>query len=136
MSRKLTPSQRKQIISDYKNGIQNEEYRVIDRGEGKYQVRKRESQFKLPPRPVTPGPQISAEEEEEKKEEKKESPMRMSNEELLYKLSNLLQVPVKETEETPEEHDHEEEAYEEDKQYIERAATVKNPWGRRPLSLF
>ena len=62
--------------------------------------------------------------------------MRMSNEELLYKLSNLLQVPVKETEETPEEHDHEEEAYEEDKQYIERAATVKNPWGRRPLSLF
>ena len=139
MSRKLTPSQRKQIISDYKNGIQNEEYRVIDRGEGKYQVRKRESQFKLPPRPETPVPQKSAEEEEEKeekKEEKKESPMRMSNEELLYKLSNLLQVPVKETEETPEEHDHEEEAYEEDKQYIERAATVKNPWGRRPLSLF
>ena len=57
MSKKLTPSQRKQIISDYKNGIQNEEYRVIDRGEGKYQVRKRESQFKLPPRPETPGPQ-------------------------------------------------------------------------------
>ena len=135
MSRKLTPSQRKQIISDYKNGIQNEEYRVIDRGEGKYQVRKRESQFKLPPRPETPVPQKSAEEEEEK-EEKNDSPMRMSNEELLYKLSNLLQVPVKETEETPEEHDHEEEAYEEDKQYIERAATVKNPWGRRPLSLF
>lgn len=135
MSKKLTPSQRRQIISDYKNGIQNEEYRVIDRGEGKYQVRKRESQFKLPPRPETPVPQKSAEEEEEN-EEKKESPMRMSNEELLYKLSNLLQVPVKETEETPEEHDHEEEAYEEDKQYIERAATVKNPWGRRPLSLF
>lgn len=135
MSKKLTPSQRRQIISDYKNGIQNEEYRVIDRGEGKYQVRKRESQFKLPPRPETPVPQKSAEEEEEK-EEKNDSPMRMSNEELLYKLSNLLQVPVKETEETPEEHDHEEEAYEEDKQYIERAATVKNPWGRRPLSLF
>ena len=135
MSKKLTPSQRRQIISDYKNGIQNEEYRVIDRGEGKYQVRKRESQFKLPPRPETPVPQKSAEEEEEN-EEKQESPMRMSNEELLYKLSNLLQVPVKETEETPEEHDHEEEAYEEDKQYIERAATVKNPWGRRPLSLF
>lgn len=135
MSKKLTPSQRRQIISDYKNGIQNEEYRVIDRGEGKYQVRKRESQFKLPSRSETPGPQKSAEEEEEKEEEK-DSPMRMKNEELLYKLSNLLQVPVKETEETPEEHDHEEEAYEEYKQYIERAATVKNPWGRRPLSLF
>lgn len=135
MSKKLTPSQRRQIISDYKNGIQNEEYRVIDRGEGKYQVRKRESQFKLPSRPETPGPQKSAEEEEEKEEEK-DSPMRMKNEELLYKLSNLLQVPVKETEETPEDHDHEEEAYEEYKQYIERTATVKHPWGRRPLSLF
>lgn len=136
MSKKLTPAQRKQIISDYKNGIQNEEYRVIDRGEGKYQVRKRESAFKLPQRPVTPLPEKQKEEEEEKEEVKEEKPLRMSNEELLYKLSNLLQVPVKETEETPEEHDHEEEAYEEDKQYIERAASQRNPWGRRPLSLF
>ena len=47
MSRKLTPSQRRQIISDYKNGIQNEEYRVIDQGNGKYQVRKRDSKFKV-----------------------------------------------------------------------------------------
>ena len=99
MSRKLTPSQRKQIISDYKNGIPNEEYRVIDQGNGKYQVRKRESQFKLPPRPVTPP------------------------------------VEKEETEETPEEHDHEEEAYEEDKQYFQRAAVQRNPWERRKLSL-
>ena len=132
MSRKLTPSQRKQIISDYKNGIPNEEYRVIDQGNGKYQVRKRESQFKLPPKPVTP-PEEKEETEEE--EEKKDSPVRMSNEDLLYKLSNLLQVPKKETEETPEEHDHEEEAYEEDKQYFQRAAVQRNPWERRKLSL-
>ena len=134
MSRKLTPSQRKQIISDYKNGIPNEEYRVIDQGNGKYQVRKRESQFKLPPRPVTPF--VPKEETREEEEEKKESPIRMSNEDLLYKLSNLLQVPRKEPEETPEVHDHEEEAYEEDKQYLERAAVQRNPWERKRLSLF
>ena len=133
MSRKLTPSQRKQIISDYRNGIPNEEYRVIDQGNGKYQVRKRESQFKLPPKPVAPPKEEPKKEEEE--EEKKESPIRMSNEDLLYKLSNLLQVPKKEPEETPEEHDHEEEAYEEDKQYLERAAVQRNPWERRKLSL-
>ena len=131
MSKKLSPSQRRQIISDYKNGIQNEEYRVIDRGNGNYQVRKRDSKFKLakPQKEVIP-------EEEEEKVEKQKSSLRMSNEELLYKLSNLLQVPIKETDETPEEHDHEEEAFEEDKQYIERAATQRNPWGRKPFSLF
>ena len=131
MSKKLSPSQRRQIISDYKNGIQNEEYRVIDRGNGNYQVRKRDSKFKLtkPQKEVIP-------EEEEEKVEKQKSSLRMSNEELLYKLSNLLQVPIKETYETPEEHDHEEEAFEEDKQYIERAATQRNPWGRKPFSLF
>ena len=134
MSRKLTPSQRKQIISDYKNGIPNEEYRVIDQGNGKYQVRKRESQFKIPPRPVTPI--VPKEEPREEEEEKKESPIRMSNEDLLYKLSNLLQVPRKEPEETPDVHDHEEEAYEEDKQYLERAAEQKNPWERKRFSLF
>ena len=131
MSKKLSPSQRRQIISDYKNGIQNEEYRVIDRGNGNYQVRKRDSKFKLtkPQKEVIP-------EEEEEKVEKQKSSLRMSNEELLYKLSNLLQVPIKETDETPEEHDHEEEAFEEDKQYIERAASQRNPWGRKPFSLF
>ena len=131
MSKKLSPSQRRQIISDYKNGIQNEEYRVIDRGNGNYQVRKRDSKFKLakPQKEVIP-------EEEEEKVEKQKSSLRMSNEELLYKLSNLLQVPIKEIDETPEEHDHEEEAFEEDKQYIERAATQRNPWGRKPFSLF
>ena len=131
MSKKLSPSQRRQIISDYKNGIQNEEYRVIDRGNGNYQVRKRDSKFKLakPQKEVIP-------EEEEEKVEKQKSSLRMSNEELLYKLSNLLQVPIKETNETPEEHDHEEEAFEEDKQYIERAASQRNPWGRKPFSLF
>ena len=134
MSRKLTPSQRKQIISDYKNGIQNEEYRVLDRGDGNYQVRKRESKFKIPPRPKTPAPQQN--EEEEEVEEKKYNSNRMSNEELLYKLSNLLQVPVKEPEELPDEHDHEEEAYEEDTQVFERAAVMKNPWARKPFSLY
>ena len=134
MSRKLTPSQRKQIISDYKNGIQNEEYRVLDRGDGNYQVRKRESKFKIPPRPKTPAPQQN--EEEEEVEEKKHNSNRMSNEELLYKLSNLLQVHVKEPEALPDEHDHEEEAYEEDKQVFERAAVMKNPWVRKPFSLY
>ena len=138
MSRKLTPAQRKQIISDYKNGIQNEDYRVIDQGDGKYQVRRREDKFKIPPRPMTPPPpKLQKVEEEEDKEEKppKDSPIRMSNEELLYKLSNLLQVPVQEPDETPDEHDHEEEAHEDDKEYFERAA-VKNPWSRTPLRLF
>lgn len=46
MSR-LSAAERRQIISDYKNGIPNEEYRVLDRGNGKYQVRKRESKFKV-----------------------------------------------------------------------------------------
>ena len=100
MSRKLTPSQRRQIISDYKNGIQNEEYRVIDQGNGKYQVRKKESKFKVQPK-LVPQPQPEPEPKEE--EEKKESPIRMSNEDLLYKLSNLLQVPQKEPKETSEE---------------------------------
>ena len=138
MSRKLTPAQRKQIISDYKNGIQNEDYRVIDQGDGKYQVRRREDKFKIPPRPTTPlPPKLQKVEEEEDKEEKppKDSPIRMSNEELLYKLSNLLQVPVQEPDETPDVHDHEEEAHEDDKEYFERAA-VRNPWSRAPLRLF
>lgn len=132
MSKKLSPSQRRQIISDYKNGIQNEEYRVIDRGNGDYQVRKRDSKFKL----TKPKKEEVVEEEEVNEEPKEKSSMRMSNEELLYKLSNLLQVPIKETDETPEEHDHEKEAYEEDKQYIQRAATKINPWERKPFTLF
>ena len=45
MSR-LTPAERKQIISDYKHGIANPNYRVIDRGDGTFQVRKRDSKFK------------------------------------------------------------------------------------------
>jgi hypothetical protein len=132
MSRKLTPSQRRQIISDYKNGIQNEDYRVLDRGNGNYQVRKRESKFKLPKK-------IEAVEEENEEEEEKhnnESPLRMTNEELLYKLSNLLQIPTKQAEELPDEHDHEEEVFEEDMRTIQRAAENTNPWQRRRLSLF
>ena len=132
MSRKLTPSQRRQIISDYKNGIQNEEYRVIDQGNGKYQVRKRDSKFKVQPQLV---PQPEPEPKPKEEEEKKESPIRMSSEDLLYKLSNLLQVPQKEPEETPEEYEHEEEAIKEDKEYFERAAVQPNPWARRKFSL-
>ncbi len=138
MTKKLSPAQRKQIISDYRNGIPNEEYRVIDRGNGTYQVRKRESRFKMPPRPRTPSIQKNrdVEEEEDEVEEKKNKPVRMSNEDLLYKLSNLLQVPVKEPEELPDEHDHEEEAYEQDQEFIQRAAVESNPWARRPLRLY
>ena len=135
MSR-LTPAQRKQIISDYKNGIQNQDYRVIDRGDGKYQVRKRESKFKLsiaeskipkspPPQEPTPEPK------------KEDTSGRLTNEELLRKLSILLDVPQKEVDKTPEELDKEEEAYEDDQEFIERNInTGFNPYIRQPLRLY
>ena len=135
MSR-LTPAQRKQIISDYKNGIQNQDYRVIDRGDGTYQVRKRESKFKLsideskipkspPPQEPTPEPK------------KEDTSGRLTNEELLRKLSVLLDVPQKEVDKTPEELDKEEEAYEDDQEFIERNInTGFNPYIRQPLRLY
>ena len=135
MSR-LTPAQRKQIISDYKNGIQNQDYRVIDRGDGTYQVRKRESKFKLsideskipkspPPPEPTPEPK------------KEDTSGRLTNEELLRKLSVLLDVPQKEVDKTPEELDKEEEAYEDDQEFIERNInTGFNPYIRQPLRLY
>ena len=135
MSR-LTPAQRKQIISDYKNGIQNQDYRVIDRGDGTYQVRKRESKFKLsideskipkspPPQEPTPEPK------------KEDTSGRLTNEELLRKLSVLLDVPQKEVDKTPEEFDKEEEAYEDDQEFIERNInTGFNPYIRQPLRLY
>ena len=129
MSKKLTPAQRKQIISDYRNGIPNEDYRVIDRGDGSYQVRKRESPFKAPKKKV-----VKEEVNEEEEVKEKNKPLRMSNEELLHKLSNLLQVPIQEPEETMEEHEHEEEAYEQDQEYFQKAAVI-NPWARKPLIL-
>ena len=135
MSR-LTPAQRKQIISDYKNGIQNQDYRVIDRGDGTYQVRKRESKFKLsideskiPKSPPPPEPTT-----EPKKED---TSGRLTNEELLRKLSVLLDVPQKEVDKTPEELDKEEEAYEDDQEFIERNInTGFNPYIRQPLRLY
>ena len=134
--KRLTPAERKQIISDYKNGIQNQDYRVIDRGDGTYQVRKRESKFKLsideskipkspPPPEPTPEPK------------KEDTSGRLTNEELLRKLSVLLDVPQKEVDKTPEELDKEEEAYEDDQEFIERNInTGFNPYIRQPLRLY
>ena len=129
---KLTSSERKQIISDYKHGIPNEEYRVIDQGNGKYQVRKRASKFKMPARPKQePEPKV-----EEEEEPKKPIMERMSNEELLRKLSSLLQVPQQEVEEAPEDYEHEEEAYEQSQQYINNyAQRGYSPYRRQPLKL-
>ena len=133
MSR-LTPAQRKQIISDYKNGIQNQDYRVIDRGDGTYQVRKRESKFKL----SIDESKIPKSPPEQKEESKKEDTSgRLTNEELLRKLSVLLDVPQKEVDKTPEEFDKEEEAYEDDQEFIERNInTGFNPYIRQPLRLY
>ena len=132
MSR-LSASQRKQIISDYRNGIPNEDYRVIDRGDGTYQVRKRDSKFKKPKK-VEPEPEPVK--EEPKKEEPPKESNRMSNEELLRKLSTLLKVPEQEVEETPEEFEQEEEANEDVQKYIYQHATQRNPYARRPLKLY
>ena len=133
MSR-LTPAQRKQIISDYKNGIQNQDYRVIDRGDGTYQVRKRESKFKL----SIDESKIPKSPPESTPEPKKEDTSgRLTNEELLRKLSVLLDVPQKEVDKTPEELDKEEEAYEDDQEFIERNInTGFNPYIRQPLRLY
>ena len=135
---KLSPSQRKQIISDYKNGISNEDYRVIDQGNGKYQVRKRESGFKCPPKPKKPHVKIQEEQEEEEevKEPKKDN-NRMSNEELFRKLSTLLQVPEPEVEQTPQEYEQEEEAYDQTQQYLNSYAQQGySPYRRQPLRLY
>ena len=133
MSR-LTPAQRKQIISDYKNGIQNQDYRVIDRGDGTYQVRKRESKFKLSI-DESKIPKSPPEQTEEPKKE--DTSGRLTNEELLRKLSVLLDVPQKEVDKTPEELDKEEEAYEDDQEFIERNInTGFNPYIRQPLRLY
>ena len=141
MSKRLTPAMRKQIISDYKHGIPNPEYRVIDRGDGTYQVRKRDSKFKLSidesKIPKSPPPE-EKEEEEEKKEPKQES-TRMTNEELLRKLSVLLDVPQKEVDKTPEEYDKENEEYQEDQEFIQQTMNLGcNPYYRRrpPLRLY
>ena len=131
MSR-LTPAMRKQIISDYKNGIQNPDYRVIDRGDGTYQVRKRESKFKISQQQVEQ--QVEPQPEPEPK---KEESNRLTNEELLRKLSVLLDVPQKQVDQTPEEYDQEQEAYEDDQEFIQRnIQTNFNPYRRPPLRLY
>ena len=150
MSR-LTPELRKQIISDYIHGIQNPEYRVIDRGDGTYQVRKRDSKFKalikqhIPedheqepePEPPKPGPTRIEPEPEPEPEPPKPGPTRMTNEELLHKLSKLLDVPQQADYDTPEEYDHEKEAYEEDQDYIQQNINTNfNPYMRKPLRLY
>lgn len=140
MSR-LTPAERRQIISDYKHGIANPDYRVIDRGDGTFQVRKRDSKFKafIKKPEVEEVPQEVEAEPEPKKETKKES-TRLTNEELLLKLSKLLDIPRQEPDMTPQEYEEEKEAYEDDQRYIEQnmpyAGTPYNPYMRRPLRLY
>ena len=132
MSR-LTPALRKQIISDYIHGIQNPEYRVIDRGDGSYQVRKRDSKFKA----LIKQPIPEENEPEPEPEPPKPGPTRLTNEELLHKLSKLLDVPQQADYDTPEEYDHEKEAYEEDQDYIQQNIDTNfNPYMRKPLRLY
>ena len=129
---KLTPAMRKQIISDWKHGIQNSDYRVIERDDGTFQVRKRDSKFKAFIQKQEPEPVPQPE-----PEPKKEEPDRLTNEELLRKLSRLLEVPENPPEKTPQEFEQEQEAYEEDQNYIERMASSNfNPYIRRPLRLY
>ena len=88
------------------------------RDDGSYQVRKRDSKFKLLVQ--TPEePESEPEPEPEPEPKKPESP-RLTNEELLRKLSVLLDVPEKEVEKTPEEFDKENEEYQEDQQFIQQ----------------
>ena len=132
MSKRLTPALRKQIISDYKHGIQNAEYRVIEREDGSYQVRKRTSKFQIPTSAQVPEqvPEVS-------KPSGSIENQRLSNEELLRKLSTLLEIPTQTPETTPQEMDQAEEAYEEDQNYIEQNINTNfNPYMRRPLRLY
>ena len=133
---KLTPSERNQIISDYKHGIPNEEYRVLETSSGKFQVRKRKSPFKSTSAASEKHVELKPVEEPVKEEQKKVDE-RMSNEDLLRKLSTLLDVPQQKTEQTPEEHEAEEEAYEQEQEYYNSRANLGfNPYIRRPLRLF
>ena len=55
----------------------------------------------------------------------------------MRKLSVLLDVPQKEVDKTPDEFDKEEEAYEDDQEFIERNInTGFNPYIRQPLRLY
>ena len=141
MSQRLTPAMRKQIITDFKHGIQNQDYRVIERDDGTFQVRKRTSKFKIPSNVADQQPQPESVKDEPVKEE---SP-RLSNEELLRKLSTLLEIPVQNVDpqglsqpaETPQEYEQEVEAYEDDQNYIEQNIQSNfNPYMRRPLRLY
>ncbi len=160
---KLTPSLRKQIINDYIHGIPNQDYRVIKTSNGSYQVRKRVSKFKMNipasqefkrslNRPVEEEMESEPEEQIQEKQTIKNSPEarraepkpkdkdRLTNEDLLRKLSTLLNVPEQNTYESPEEFEHEEEAYHEDQEMIQQAirnsGNLSNMWGRKPLRLY
>ncbi len=136
---------RNQIISDYKHGIQNEEYRVLETSNGKFQVRKRTSPF-VPNSQSVKRVQIEEPEKETEKEKVEDTSKtslssnlndRMSNEDLLRKLSTLLDVPQKEPEQIPQEHDAEEEAYEQEQNYYNSRANLgMNPYIRQPLRLY
>ncbi len=147
---KLTPSLRKQIINDYVHGIPNQDYRVIKTSNGSYQVRKRVSKFMMN-RPVEEEMESEPEKQIQEKQTIKNSPEarraepkpkdkdRLTNEDLLRKLSTLLNVPEQKTYESPEEFEHEEEAYHEDQEMIQQAinnsGNLGNRWARRPLRL-
>ena len=95
-------------------------------------MRKRTSKFQIP---------TSAQVPEQVPEASKPSGsienQRLSNEELLRKLSTLLEIPTQTPETTPQEMDQAEEAYEEDQNYIEQNINTNfNPYMRRPLRLY
>ena len=102
MTKRLSQAERNKIIYDYINGVPNEEYEVRKTKSDKYMVRKRKSPFNpqqetihieaqtqqtQPMNEITPTPE--------------EKLNRISNEELLSKLSTLLEL--KEQEQSSEE---------------------------------
>ena len=102
--KRLQQAIRNQIIYDFINGIPNEEYEVKKTKDDKYQVRKRKSPF-IPPAPEEP---VSQKEEQEQQQEQsvkeeelkhKDESSRITNEELLMKLSSLLDLKKAESSE-------------------------------------
>ena len=132
MSKRLSPAMRKQIISDYEHGIPNPDYRVLQLKDGSYQVRRRTSPFQF-----SSSAQVPEQVQEAPKPSGSSENQRLSNEELLRKLSTLLEIPVQEPETPPDDFDREQEAFNEDQEFIEQnIQTNFNPYYKAPLRLY
>ena len=99
MTKRLSTAERNRIIYDYINGIMDENYEVKKTRTNKYQVRKRRSPF-IPPEPLPQRVVQEAEPEQEEGEQEEEHALnRISNEQLLTKLTSLLDTKAQEDDE-------------------------------------